>query len=138
HVMSIPLVLLTLGLAAAAWRGRAALDMGRLRRRPVEGVAIGVVLGALAFQHAWDLLTCAGIFAVAVAVRNLRRDTFRRAAVNTAGYVLPILFVAVVAYLPWYIDFRSQAEGLYPYVGRGSRPAQAFLQFGPLVLAGLV
>ncbi len=138
HVMSIPLVLLVTALAAATWRGRGRLDLGAHRRQPWAGALVALLLGALAFQNAWDLLTFSGLVAVAVLVRNLRVLPLRDAALATASYLGPIAMLAVVAYLPWYLDFNSQAEGLYPYVGRGSAPAQAFLQFGPLFVCGLI
>lgn len=138
HVMAIPLVLLALGLSAATWRGRSLLRLQSHLRSPFTGVVLALLLGALAFQNAWDLLTFSGAFALAVLVRNLRAAPPGRALVATAGYLGPLFALAVVAYLPWYLDFSSQASGLYPYAGRGTRPAHAFLQFGPLLLAGLL
>lgn len=138
HVMSIPLVLLVIALAATTWRGRSRLDWLSHRRNPVHGLAIALILGALAFQNAWDLLTFSGIFAIAVLARNLRRGSWQRAGAATVGYAGPLLVVAVAAYLPWYVTFSSQAQGLYPYVGEGTTPAHAFLQFGPLLLACLL
>ena len=43
---------------------------------------------------------------------------------------------AAILYLPWLLDFSSQAGGLQPYVGAGTRPAHLLLQFGPLLAAG--
>jgi len=138
HVMSIPLVLLSMGLSAAAWRGRSALNWLSLRREPVAALVVAVVLGGLAFENAWDVLTFSGIYAVAVLVRNLRRRPPLGAVRASALYLGPLALVAVVAYLPWYLTFSSQADGFYPYIGQGTRPAHAFLQFGALLLAALL
>lgn len=138
HVMSIPLVLLSLGLSSVTWRGRRFLSFATHRREPWIGVALALVFGALAFENAWDILTFTAVLAVAIAARNLRVRWSGRSLLHGAGYLGPIVAVAVAAYLPWYIDFRSQAAGLYPYVGTGTRPAHAFLQFGPLLIAGLL
>ena len=54
----------------------------------------------------------------------------------TAGYIAPIIVVAALAYAPWYVEFRSQAAGLEPYVRNGTRPAHALLQYGPLGMFG--
>jgi YYY domain-containing protein len=132
HVMSLPLVLLVMGVAATAWRGRSRLDFAALRRDPLMAVIVGLLVGALAFQNAWDLLTFSALLVVAVFARNLRRVALWPAVRDSAGWLGPVFGLAVVAYLPWYLDFSSQAEGLYPYVGVGSRPNQAFLQFGAL------
>lgn len=138
HVMSIPLVLLSLGLSAGLWRGRRGLAWATHRADPFGGLGLALIFGALAFQNAWDLLTFTAILALAVLARNLRCWPPRAALAGTLGYLLPLLVVAGVAYLPWYLDFSSQAGGFKPYVGAGTRPAHAFLQFGPLLAAALV
>lgn len=157
QLMSIPLVLLVLGLAASWFRGRGALSWETHRRNPWRGLAIGLILGALAFENAWDMLTFSAIFAVAVVARNLRALPTWDPPAKTEGvgflsrlgaalpapratvaYLAPIAAIAVLAYLPWYLDFSSQASGFYAYVGRGTRPQHAFLQFGPLLGAALV
>ena len=150
HVMSIPLVLLSLGLSASIWRGRRPLDFRSHWRNPALGIALAVVFGALAFQNAWDILTFSALLAVAVLVRNLRglpgmerrrgtRSMLRLPAFEaTAGFLAPVAVLGVLAYVPWYLDFRSQASGFFPYVGQGTRPAHAFLQFGPLLVASLL
>lgn len=138
HVMSIPLVLLTSGLSAAIWRGRRVLSVATHRRQPFEGLALAVVFGGLAFQNAWDLLTFSAVLALAVLARNMRTGASPHRLLDAAGYLVPLFIVAVAAYVPWYIDFSSQAGGLYPYVREGTRPAHAFLQFGPLLGAALL
>ena len=138
HVMAIPLVMLSVGVTATTWRGRSLLSWRTLRRQPFPALLIALILGALAFQNAWDVLTFSGMFVVAVFVRNLRLVRFLPATIASANYLAPVAVVAVLAYLPWYLDFSSQASGFYPYIGAGTRPAHAFLQFGALLLATLV
>jgi len=137
HVMSVPVGLLSLGLAAATWRGRTLLDF-RTHRHPFVGIALAVVIGGLAFENAWDILTFSTVFAGAVVLRNWRVVPGREAVIAALGYLLPVFVLAVTAYAPWYLDFHSQAGGLYPYIGAGTRPAQAFLQFGIPLFAGLL
>ncbi len=146
HVMSIPLVLLSLGLSAAVWRGRRMLRFRSHIREPAAGLALAVVFGGLAFENAWDILTFTGVLALAVLARNLRAaarggdDTGGRGAATLAAlaYLGPVLALAVVLYVPWYRDFSSQASGFEAYVGKGTRPPHAFMQFGPILLAGLM
>ena len=138
HVMAIPLVLLSLGLSSMGWRGRALLSWRTHRAQPLAGLLIALVLGGLAFQNAWDVLTFSGVFAVVVVARNLRRQAFFAAIGGSASYLLPIGILAIAAYLPWYLDFSSQASGFYPYIGAGTRPGHALVQFGVLLLASLV
>jgi len=138
HVMSIPLVLLVLGLSAATWRGRTELTWRNHRAHPWPGVATAIILGALAFQNAWDVLTFTLVFVLAVFARNLRRAPPLDALLKTGAYVGPIALLALVAYSPWLRDFSSQAEGMKPYIGAGTRPAHLFLQFGMLLSAALL
>ena len=157
HVMSIPLVLLALAVAAATYRARRRLTWREHRRRPAAGVALALFFGALAFTNAWDILTFSAVFVVAVLVANARpaapgpyspgqaprraappATSVVRLAIDSAGYLAPIFVLAIVAYLPWYREFSSQADGIHAYVGTGTRPAHAFLQFGALLLAAVL
>jgi YYY domain-containing protein len=135
HVMSIPMVLLTLGLAAATWRSRGLLDLRSHLKSPAASVALAVVFGALAFQNAWDVLTFSLAFALGVFARNSRRERPGTALLGTVLYLVPVGVAAAALYLPWALDFSSQAKGFEPYIGRGTRPGQVLLQFGPLVVA---
>ena len=138
HVMSVPLVLLSLGASLSAWRGRVTLDWRTHQDQPFVAAGLALILGGLAFENAWDVLTFSAVFAGSVLLRNLRFGPPGTAVRASAGYLAPLAVVAVLLYLPWYADFRSQAGGLYPYVGAGTRPAHAFLQFGPVLLGGLL
>ncbi|MEP6871842.1 MAG: DUF2298 domain-containing protein, partial [Anaerolineaceae bacterium] len=138
HVMSIPLVLLSLGISASVWRGRRKLAWETHRRNPFPGLALALIFGALAFQNAWDLLTFSAVLVLAVLARNFRRGPPRDFLLGTASYLVPLFIIAGAAYIPWYLDFSSQAGGFEPYVGAGTRPAHAFLQFGPLLAAALL
>ncbi|MCA9844100.1 MAG: hypothetical protein KC491_05540 [Dehalococcoidia bacterium] len=137
HLTSIPLVLLALALAASTFRSRKPRSFATIRGQPFSCLAIAIVLGALAFQNAWDVITFAGLFVVAVMAVNLRRAPVTKAAVSTIGYTGPILLTAIVAYLPWLLDFHTAAGGLYPYVGTGTPPLEGFLQFGAPITASL-
>jgi len=138
HVMALPVVLLALGLALAWWRGRRLLDWRTHLRTQWPGIAAALVLGGLAFQNTWDVITFCCVFAGGVLLRNLRATRPLPAIGNALTYLAPVFVVAVLVYLPWYLTFSSQASGLYAYVGEGTRPAHAFLQFGPLLAMALV
>lgn len=138
HLMSIPLVALMIAVAAVTWRGARPLGLEAHRHTPEVSVVLAVLIGALAFQNAWDLVTFAGLFAVAVLARNLRGRSPRDALLPSAGYLGPIAGLAALLYFPWYADFSSQAGGIYAYTGTGTRPAHEFLQFGVLLAPAAV
>lgn len=138
HVMALPLVLLAAGTALAVWRGRGALGWQAVRRRPFATLFLAAVFGALAFQNAWDVITFSTLLAAAVFARNARRAPPLRAAKDTLAYLAPAAAAAAVIFAPWWLEFSSQASGIYAYTGAGTRPAHAFLQFGVLGFAALL
>jgi YYY domain-containing protein len=135
HVMAVPGVILAVAIAVALWRGRAPLGWQSRPRRMALVVLLAFVFGGLAFQNTWDVLTFSALLAVAVLARNLRHTGPVESVRLTASLLVPAGALAIVLYAPWWLDFSSQAGGVYAYVGEGTRPAHAFLQFGPLVLA---
>lgn len=138
HVMALPLTLLAIGFAAATWRGRSLLDWRRLRSDPFTGLLVAAVFGALAFQNAWDVITFSSLLLLAVVARNFRVARPMPAVVAAATYLAPVGIAAIILYSPWWVTFNSQAGGLYAYVGEGTSPAHAFLQWGPILFAGLL
>ncbi len=130
HVMALPLVTLATGIALALWRGRAPLTWRRARARPWEPAVLGAIFGALAFQNAWDVITFSALLALAAIGRNARLMPVGRALAGAAAFLAPAGAAALALYAPWWLTFSSQASGLLPYVGEGTRPAHAFLQFG--------
>ena len=130
HVMALPLVTLATGIALALWRGRTPLTWRRARARPWEAAVLGASFGALAFQNAWDVITFSALLALAVIGRNARLMPVGRALAGAAAFLALAGAAALALYAPWWLTFSSQASGLLPYVGEGTRPAHAFLQFG--------
>lgn len=137
HVMALPANLLAVGMALAAWRSRRPLPLrGRLTEvEAVRLVTVALVLGGLAFLNAWDVIT----FTLLVGVAAVGRATLIRPADWPLAVAAFLVLVGggLLAYLPWWLDFRSQASGLEPYLGAGTRPAHAFLQFGVIGLLAL-
>ncbi len=138
HVMALPLVLLAAGTALATWRGRGVLGWQAVRRRPAATLLLAGVFGALAFQNAWDVITFSTLLLAAVFARNARRRPPLQAAKDTLAYLAPAAAAAAVIFAPWWLEFSSQASGIYAYTGAGTRPAHAFLQFGVLGSAALL
>ncbi|MCA9829880.1 MAG: DUF2298 domain-containing protein [Dehalococcoidia bacterium] len=134
HVMALPLVLLAVALAAATWRGRGLASLAS-HRQPESLLLLAVVFGGLAFMNAWDVISFFALLAAAALLRNVRARPFRLALLHTATWSAPVAALAVVFYLPWYATFSSQADGIFPYIGKGTIPAHAFLQFGTLLSA---
>jgi YYY domain-containing protein len=130
HVMALPFVMLSLGLA---------LNLLLTKRSPNRGeiVFYGLCVGALVFFNTWDVLT--GLLAMlgADAVRRLMRGQGRLLSSDLLGllqFALTLGLLAALFYLPFLISFRSQASGILPNVITPTLFQQYFIMFGSFVL----
>jgi len=138
HLMALPTNLVAVALALVTFRRRGA-PLRVTRRGPADGwlfVASAVVLGGLAFVNAWDVVTFAALVWAAAAASNLRvRLAPLLAAREAMLWAAAALALGAALYLPWWLHFRTQAGGIFPYVGGGTAPQPALLPFGPLLAA---
>ncbi|HXH20984.1 MAG TPA: DUF2298 domain-containing protein [Dehalococcoidia bacterium] len=135
HVMAIPFALTAVGLAIGFWLARGPLDLDSWVLNPPLLLATGLLQGGLGFLNTWDLPTFGSLATLVVLARNLREHrTWPRAIGATIGFMGPVVAVAVVGYLPFYLTFHSQAEGLEPVTGDATRPLHAAIIWLPLAL----
>lgn len=131
HVLSLPFVILMIGLAFnLVMKGRAPNGL--------EVIFYGVAIGGLVFLNTWDGPI---YWVVLVAAEGLRRvmssDEHRLTwwdFAMTIGFGLLVALIAVIAYLPFLIGFRSQAGGIIPNLMHPTLFRQYFIMFGPLLL----
>lgn len=131
HVLTLPFAVLALGLAFN-------LVLFKRRLQTLEIILYGILLGALVFLNTWD----APIYVVTVlgadALRRMRDNQNYRLKGSDwlALFGLGAAFagVAVVAYLPFFIGFRSQAAGLLPNLLYPTYFPQFFIMFGAFIL----
>jgi YYY domain-containing protein len=147
HVLSMPFVMLAMGLALNAYRGGAAdklheyaVTFGKSRisflnipLRPLDALFAAVLLGALAFLNIWDLPIYIGMFALSLVLRKVQ---LRGWSLDLAGdFVAVILaFIAggMILYYPFYVGFTSQAAGILPNLLNPSRGVHLWVMFGTL------
>jgi len=137
HVMSIPFVLMTVGAAFLLLSQDERLDAAFWVRHPFMLLATGVMVGGLLFLNTWDMPTFAFVVVAFAFLRNrlaLARWDWRPLAMGTLGFALPLLVVAVAAYIPFYGNFSSQAAGFEPVMDTYTRPLHALLIWGPLAV----
>jgi YYY domain-containing protein len=165
HVLALPFVLLALALALnlllSRDEGQDAGALAGLGSPPAllrsglgralaglwgggayELLLWGVILGALGFLNTWDYPIYLALFVAAYALLAYRRGAapwgwLARAAQMGAA----LLAVGLLAYLPFYLGFRSQAGGIGLVPAYTKTPWQQFaLMFGVqlVVLSGLL
>ena len=137
HVMAIPGVLLALALCAALWRGRGALSWREHLRRPWLLVVVAFIFGSLAFVNAWDVVVLSPLLALVVFARNRRLRPPGPSLLDTVSWLGPPAVLAVVAFIPWWLDFSPESGGIYAYSGGGTRIEHVLLMWGVLVVSAL-
>ena len=139
HVNSLPFIALNLALILNLFLSREDVDFRRLLTRPWEGIAIGLLLGGLAFINIWDFPVMAALLAIAAVAKAVgNRGISVQALAPMLGWLVPVLAVAVIAYLPFYADLSSQASGILPVKdAMSTRPIHFLMIWGlPLAIVG--
>jgi len=131
HVLALPFAVLALGMALNI------VLLGRAPRRE-EVLLYGLMVGGLIFLNTWDGPIYLAVLAGAEALRRLRlrgrlnvRDWW-----GVLSFGLSLLGVALLAYLPFFVGFRSQAAGLMPNPVTPTYFPQFVLMFAPFILLG--
>ena len=81
----------------------------------------------------------AGIFGLMVLVKAYRYSDgdVRQTATDAAAVFVPIVALAVVLFLPFYLSVDSQVSGVLPVTGPGTRPLHFTLVTGFLAFLGV-
>ncbi len=131
HVLALPFTVLVIGLM---------LNLLLRRRAPSasELLLYGLAVGGLTFLNAWDgpiyLFGLAGVEALR---RLMTSDRGKLLAVDLLALIrfgASLALVALLAYLPYFVGFRSQAGGILPNLRHPTQFQQFFIMFGPLLL----
>ncbi len=148
HVLSMPFVMLAMGLALNAYRGGAveaklhdyAASFGKHRfsilkipLSPIDALFAAILLGALAFINIWDLPMYIGLFALALVLRKIDVKGWSwELAGDFLSTVITLIVAGYILYLPFYIGFTSQAAGILPNLINPSRGVHLWVMFGTL------
>ncbi len=137
HVMSLPLVAMFLGAALNFYRTPYPGMFWSHWRSALDVVALGVLLGALAFTNAWDLPVFWALIACAALLRAYASGLglSRRAALSAGATALAVLALAVLLFLPYYLTFRAGVGGIGAVSWASSRPVHLFAVWGLLLAA---
>ena len=151
HVTSLPFLLLFLSLALNLFLSSREIGLNWLRRHPPEFGAVALSLGSLSFINIWDFPTYAAILGLLLFAKAYgeswddrlnprippKHDPLSLAARNTALMWIPLVAAAALLFLPFYLDLSSQAGGILPYTGPGTRPLLFLVVIGLPFLLGV-
>jgi YYY domain-containing protein len=138
HVLSMPFVLLAVGLALHLYlRARAGQDgplsIAWLKRADLWLAA--VALGGLSFLNTWDFPIYLALFGAAYGLARYQQSGWSlRLLVEVAVLVGAVGAAGIALYLPFYAGFASQAKGLLPSLVFFTRGVHFWLMFGSLLL----
>ena len=116
HVMSLPFVLLALGLGLQVLRSQEAFGIKWIKSNPLPFLLMGVSLGALGFLNSWNFPTSVAIFLSLTLLANYRvwgrwdLERFKDWAIF-AGMLGGI---SLVLFLPFYLYLDTQLNGAFP------------------------
>lgn len=131
HVLALPFVVAVIGLM---------LNLVLLRREPTghEILLYGIAVGGLAFLNAWDgaIYLCGLIGAEALRrlMASERGRLLARDWLALARFGICLVATAAIAYMPYFIGFRSQAGGLLPNLAHPTFFPRFFIMFGPFIV----
>jgi len=136
HVLALPFVLLAVAFALE-W----AL---RLSERPHEKqhwrflIVATIAIGGLGFLNTWDWPVYLAVFAGASYLGLAAQAGQEKLAVSqrlwrAARLALLMLLGGLVAYLPFYLAFKSQASGFAPTLFVHTKLPQYLVMFGPFI-----
>ncbi|HKZ44592.1 MAG TPA: DUF2298 domain-containing protein [Anaerolineales bacterium] len=139
HVLSIPYILLALGLALniylGGWHGKTHIAGLTIPIKPQGLLITSLVLGGLAFLNTWDIMVAAAvIFGAFLIFRTLGKGWHWYRVVEVFYYAVIVVVVSLFLYFPFFLHFSSQAGGILPNIVNPTKGAQLWVMFGPLLI----
>lgn len=139
HMLSMPLVLLAIAQAFNAflggWEGN--IKLGKFNI-PVSGLAIALgvlTLGGIAFMNTWDFPFYLLLMGVAFMLYRGRTAGWSvKRFWELVGFGVVGGVFSILAYLPFYLSFSSQAGGVIPSLAFFTKGKYFWIMFGPLLL----
>lgn len=137
HVLAMPFMLLAIAMALniflGGWRGRINLYLGQLNISKTGFILSALMLGGMAFLNTWDILPGAALIIFSYVLSQIRESGWGWERIEDALlFGVPLMMVAYVMYLPFFISFSSQAGGIVPSFMFPTRGAQLWVMWGTL------
>jgi len=135
HVLAMPFVLLAVAMALniflGGWRGNINLYFGELKISKTGFIVSALMLGGLAFLNTWDILIAGALIVFSYALAQVKESGWGWERVEDVLLLgVPVMIVAYIMYLPFFIGFDSQAGGLVPNFMFITRGAHVWVMWG--------
>jgi YYY domain-containing protein len=139
HVMALPFVLMALGLAVNVLLDRRESDsrpsislIADFLRTWPSLLLPALLLGALGFLNSWDFPTYSVVVIGAFAIQRYREQRrLNLSWLKSVGlYAVALVALGFILYLPFYVNFSSQAGGIRPVLLDKTQLRQFLVQFG--------
>lgn len=139
HVLAIPFFLLAIAIALnlflGGFRGKIDLYVGQLNISKTGFFLSAFMLGGIAFLNTWDILPCAALIVFSYALAQVGESGWGWGRLeDILLFGTPVLVMAYVMYLPFFIGFDSQAGGIIPSFMYITRGAQLWVMWGTLFI----
>ena len=136
--MSLPFVLTFTGLVLNFLVAPTKLGLGWLRTHAVDVAALALVLGALGFVNLWDLPVFGALFAGAALAKVYGQErAIAPSILRALSTAIPVAVLALLLYLPFYLSFDSQAQGVLPVEEYVTRPFHFLVIWGLFLFIAL-
>ncbi len=141
HVLSMPFVLLAIGMALNLYLWGTHLHFSELSLRAwvrkAEFWLAAILLGGLSFLNTWDFPIYLALFSAAFTLVRVQQEGWRwkDRLKDFFGLAIVLGIVGVILYLPFYVGFQSQAGGILPSLSFFTRGVHFWIMFAPFLVA---
>jgi YYY domain-containing protein len=139
HVLAIPFSLLAIAVALNLFLDTSdeKVDLFGLRLHISypRFLFSALVIGGLAFLNTWDILIAGTLIVFAYVFSRANADGWRWDRLEDIFLLcLPLAFLSIILYLPFYFGFSSQAGGILPNMMFVTRGAHLWVMWGTLFI----
>jgi len=134
HVLALPFVLLAIALCFE-WALRLRSEQKLAAHKPFLLLAT-VALGGLGFLNTWDWPIYLALFAAVTGLMRTTKTSWRWVS-HTLGLAVAMAAGGFLAYLPFYLSFKSQAGGILPTLMVHTKLRQFIVMFGPFLFVAV-
>jgi len=139
HVLAMPFVLIAIGLGLNAFYSppEKNFKIGKwtLPVRPGRFLLVSGLIGSLTFLNTWDWPVYAALYSAVFLVRRIQSEGWKPVCIaEFLIHGLGMALVGTLLFLPFFLNFASQAGGFLPSLIYFTRGIHFWVMFGPLLI----